>query len=79
MKESYGEGVANHTGPESCDIEQLASTTLTTGHARMRTRPAHAVPASSPLSAVDPRQRIDLEIAFGEDALELGVLALQRS
>jgi len=35
------------------------------------------VPASSPLSAVDLLEGVDLEIALGEDALELGVLALQ--
>ena len=50
-----------------------------TGHVRKRTRPARAVPASSPLSAIDLLERIDLEIALGKDAFELGVLAFECS
>jgi len=37
------------------------------------------VPASSPLSAIDLLERIDLEIALGKDAFELRVLAFECS
>ncbi len=31
MKESYGEGVANHTGPESCGITRKSGVEALTG------------------------------------------------
>jgi hypothetical protein len=32
MKEPYGEGVASHTGPESCVVSREAEREVLTGH-----------------------------------------------
>src|SRR5262249_51650903 len=39
--------------------------------------PAHAAPTSSPFSAVDLLHHVDLEIALGNELLELGVLSFE--
>ena len=48
-----------------------------TGRTRRRAQPARCVPASSPLSAVDFLQGVDLEIAFGDKAFQLHVFDLK--
>ena len=45
--------------------------------ARRRAQPARGVPASSPLSAVDFLHGVDLEIALGDELLQLRVLGFE--
>ncbi len=87
MKESYGEGVANHTGPESCGGTREGSDEALTGvragrvlsremnapGCRCRGTGQKATPNASPTrEAVGPRAVVDPEHARKHSARESG-------